>query len=185
MLQVLRCANVHHLAAVGAHPLKWLEMLINWENQHLQFALPKLGQPDAAPYFGSDFVVIVIDAHNGLQLGNNYSGLSFMCPSGKTMYQEYCAFTELFHFSQVLYAYSDCSERFHMDSRLDEKARACAVIARRYGLSPLSLAPFWETIKPLCLGMESSGRSLTCWRHTDYGQQYKLKYFWDQFVKKC
>ena len=74
-------------------------------NTHLQFALPKSGRPDAAPYFGNDFVVIVIDAHNGLHMGNNYSGLSFVCPSGKTMYQKYCAFMEeLYHFSQVVYA---------------------------------------------------------------------------------
>ena len=56
-------------------------------NTHLQLALPKSGRPDVAPYFGGDFVVIVIDAHNGLQMGNNYSGLSFVCAPGKTMYQ--------------------------------------------------------------------------------------------------
>ena len=39
------------------------------------------------------------------------------------MYQEYCAFREeLSHFSQVVYAYSNCSERFEMDPRLDEEA---------------------------------------------------------------
>ena len=45
---------------------------------HLQFALPKSGRPDAAPYFGSDFVVIVIDAHIGLQMGNSNAGLSYV-----------------------------------------------------------------------------------------------------------
>jgi hypothetical protein len=49
-------------------------------NTYLQFALQQSGKPDAAPYFGGDFVVIVIDAHNGLQMCNNYSGLSFVCP---------------------------------------------------------------------------------------------------------
>ena len=51
------------------------------------------------------------------------------------MYQEYCAFIEeLSNFLQVVYAYSDCSERLQMDSRLDEEARTCAVIARSYEL---------------------------------------------------
>ena len=77
------------------------------------------------------------------------------------MYQEYCAYMEeLSQFSQVVYAYSDCSARFQMDARLDEEARTCVVIARSYGLVQFSLASFWETIKPLCLGMESSGQSL-------------------------
>ena len=82
----------------------------------------------------------------------------------------------------MIYAYPDCSERFHMDSRLDEEARTCAVIARSYGLILLSFAPFWETIKPFCLGVESGGRSLSCWHRTYYGEQYKLQYFWDQLI---
>jgi len=111
-------SNSHNLTEVGAHPRRWLELLTNWEHAHLQFALPKSGKPDAAPYFGSDCVVIVIDAHSGLQMGSNYTGLSFVLPSGKTTYREYCAFMEkLYHFTQVVYAYSDCSERFQMDSR--------------------------------------------------------------------
>ena len=56
-------------------------------NQHFQFALPKSGKPDVAPYFGSDFVVIVVDAHNGLQMGSSFIGLSFKSTSGKTMYE--------------------------------------------------------------------------------------------------
>ena len=71
-----------------------------------------------------------------------------------------------------------------MDSRLDEEARTCAVIARSYGLITFSLMSFWEAIKPIRLGMESSGRSLNCWHHTDYGEQYKLHYFWDQLIKR-
>ena len=71
-----------------------------------------------------------------------------------------------------------------MDLRLDEEARTWAVIARSYGLITFSLSSFWETIKPFCLGMESSGRALNCWHHTDYGEQYKLPYFWDQLIKR-
>ena len=67
----------------------------------------------------------MINARNGLQMCNNYTGLSFVSPSGKTMYQYYGALMEeLSHFSQVVYASSDCSERFQMDSRLDEEARS-------------------------------------------------------------
>ena len=69
---------------------------------------------------------------------------------------------ELSQFSQVAYAYSDCSERFQMDPQLDEEARTRAVIARSYGLITFLMSSFWEAIKPFCLGMESSGRSLHC-----------------------
>ena len=71
-----------------------------------------------------------------------------------------------------------------MDPMLDEEARMCAVTARSFGLIPYSLKDFWETIKPFCLGMESDGRSLNCWHHSDYGDQFKLQYFWDQLIKK-
>ena len=47
---------------------------------------------------------------------------------------------ELSQFWQVVYAYSDCSERFQMDPRLDEEARTRAVIARSYGLVSYSIA---------------------------------------------
>ena len=70
-----------------------------------------------------------------------------------------------------------------MDARLDKEARTCGVIARSYGLIPFSLASVWETSKPFCLGMGCSGRSMNCWHHTDYGEQYKLQYFWDQLIK--
>ena len=47
------------------------------------------------------------------------------------MYEEYQAFfDELSYFAQVVYCYSDCSERFQMDPALDEEARTCAVTAR-------------------------------------------------------
>jgi hypothetical protein len=58
-------ANIHNLTEVGAHPRRCLELHPTWDNQHLQIALPKSGKPDAARYFGSDFVVLVFDAHNG------------------------------------------------------------------------------------------------------------------------
>ena len=67
-------SNMHNLTEVGAHPRRWLELPTTWENQHIHYALPKSGKPDAAPLFGSDFVVIVIDAHNGLHMGNSYTG---------------------------------------------------------------------------------------------------------------
>ena len=52
----------------------------------MQYALPKSGKPDAAPYFGSDFVVIVTDAHNGLHMGNSYTGLKHKSPIGRTIF---------------------------------------------------------------------------------------------------
>ena len=59
--------NIHNLTEVGAHPRRWTEMLIDWKSRNIQYALPKSGRPGAPAYFGSDFVVIVIDAHNGLE----------------------------------------------------------------------------------------------------------------------
>ena len=168
--------NINNLKEVGAHQRRWTEILIYWKNQNIQYALPKSGKPGAPSYFGSDFVVIVIDAHNGLQLGNNYTGLKYKSPTGKTIFEEYHAFfDELYYFAQVVYGYSDCSERFQMDPTLDEEARTCAVVARGFGMMPYSLKDFGETIKPFCLGMESGGRSLNCWHHTDYNAQYKLQ----------
>ena len=84
--------NIHNLTEVGAHPRRWTEMLINWKNQNIQYALPKSGRPGAPPYFGSDFVVIVVDAHNGLQLGHSYTGLKYKSLTGKTIFEEYNAF---------------------------------------------------------------------------------------------
>ena len=79
---------------------------------------------------------------------------------------------------------SDCAERFHMDERLDEEARTCAVLARSYGMIPHSLATFWESIKPFCLGKESGGHRMNCWHHTDYGDKFRLRYFWINLSKK-
>ena len=40
--------------------------------------------------FGSDFIVLVFDAHNGRQWSNTaYIGLEFGTPNGRTMYEEY------------------------------------------------------------------------------------------------
>ena len=120
-----------------------LRCLTEWKNQHIQRALPKSGKPGAPAYFGSDFVVIVVDAHNGLQLGNNYTGLKHKTPTGKTVFEEYHAFfDELSYFAQVVYGYSDCSERFQMDPTLDEEARTCALAAKGFGLIPYSLKDF-------------------------------------------
>ena len=78
-------------------------MLIQWKNQNLHYALPKSGKPGAPAFFGSDFVVIVVDAHNGLQLGNQYTGLKHKTPTGRTIYEEYQAFfDELSYFAQVV-----------------------------------------------------------------------------------
>ena len=108
------------MTEVGAPPRMWTELLTRWENENTQYALPKSGKPGAAPFFGSDFVAIVIDAHSGFPLGNNYTGLNHKVPNGETIFEEYNAFfDELSRFSQVVYGYSDCSERFHMDSALD------------------------------------------------------------------
>ena len=135
----------------------------------MHYALPKSGRPGESPYFGTQCVVIAIDAHNGLQMGNTYTGLQYNSPSGRTMYQEYCSFVdELSHIAQAVYAYSDCAERFQMDERLDEEARTCAVLARSYGMIPYAWSTFWEYIKPFWLGMESGGRSMNCWHHTDW-----------------
>ena len=65
---------------------------------------------------------------------------------------------ELPQFSQVVYCYSDCAERFQIYSRLGDESRALAVMARSYMLIPCCLSTFWEQSKPLCLGMDSGGR---------------------------
>ena len=41
---------------------------------------------------------------------------------------------ELSHFSQVVYCYSDCVERFGMDMRLEQESCVLASIAWDYGL---------------------------------------------------
>ncbi len=75
-------ANVHDLSKVGAHPRRWLEMLMSWESQNPHYAVPKSGKPGEPPYFGSDFVVVVMDAHNGLQMKNNtYTVFQYQCSS--------------------------------------------------------------------------------------------------------
>ena len=45
--------------------------------------------------FGSDFVAIVIDAHNGLQMKDTvYTGLEYRSPAGRTMFEEYNSFMD-------------------------------------------------------------------------------------------
>ncbi|MFM7990521.1 MAG: hypothetical protein ACKPKO_65500, partial [Candidatus Fonsibacter sp.] len=72
----------------------------------------------------SDFIVVVIDAHNGLQMHDStYTGLEYRSPAGRTMFDEYCLFMdELTSFSQVVYGYSPCYERFDMNPRLEVEA---------------------------------------------------------------
>ena len=136
--------NMHDLTEIGAHPSRWLQMLIQWENAHLQYALPQSGVPGVRPRFGSDFLVIVCDAHNGLQMNKSgHTGLEHIAPSGKTVYVEYhTLMEELTHFSQVVHCYSDCAARFDMESRLDHESRALTDIARKYGLIAYSMASF-------------------------------------------
>ena len=82
----------------------------------MQFALPQSGKHGGAPYWDSDFIVVVVDAHNGLQLiPNQYTGLGYTSPIGKTVYQAYEEFMDkLSHFAQFVHCFSDCSERFQM-----------------------------------------------------------------------
>ena len=59
-------------------------------NRHLQFALPQSGKPGSEPFWGSDFIAIWIDAHNGLQmLGDRYAGLDYISLAKKSVYVEY------------------------------------------------------------------------------------------------
>ena len=110
-----------------------------------QYALPQPGPLGGPLFWGSDFVVVLFDSHNGLQMDpNRYTGRDYVSPSGKTMSREYEALFErlslsLSLFSQVVYCYSDWSERVQMDSRLDIESRALAERART------------ESIKPFCL----------------------------------
>ena len=62
----------------------------DWENRHLQVVPPQSGKPGGAPYWGIDFVAVVIDAHNGLQMdANRYTGLAYKPITQKTTYQAY------------------------------------------------------------------------------------------------
>ena len=47
-----RYAKAHDLTYIGAHPRRWLDMLTEWENRHLQYALAQSGKPGDPPYFG-------------------------------------------------------------------------------------------------------------------------------------
>ncbi|MFM7988660.1 MAG: hypothetical protein ACKPKO_56045, partial [Candidatus Fonsibacter sp.] len=100
-----------------------------------------------------DFVVIVIDAHNGLQIKDSiYAGLEYRSPAGRTMFEEYSLFMdELASFSQVVYGYSPCYERFDMNPRLEVEAHACAAIANSFGHISYDLSEVWVSIKTLLL----------------------------------
>ncbi|MFM7990531.1 MAG: hypothetical protein ACKPKO_65550, partial [Candidatus Fonsibacter sp.] len=80
-------------------------------------------EPQPPLLFGTDFIVLAVDAHNGLQMHDNfYTGLQLGTPNGRTMYYEYCSLMEeLSCFSQVVYHYSDCPERFQTNQLLEKK----------------------------------------------------------------
>ena len=81
--------NIHDLTEIGAHSSRWLQLIIQRQNDHPQFALPKSGALGARPRFGSDFVVILCDAHNGLHIHRlGYTGLAYVAPLGKSVYVE-------------------------------------------------------------------------------------------------
>ncbi|MFM7978844.1 MAG: hypothetical protein ACKPKO_05965, partial [Candidatus Fonsibacter sp.] len=132
--------NIHDLTETGAHPMRWVELLQPWKLKNFRLALPSMN-PDVSItsarqlQFGSDFIGIVIDAHNGLQMKDStYTGLEYRSPAGRTMFDEYCLFMdELTSFSQVVYGYSPCYERFDMNPRLEAEAHACAAIANSFG----------------------------------------------------
>ena len=60
--------NIHDLTEVGAHPYRQLELLRDWINRHLRYGFPKPVSLGEGAFFGTDFVVIWFDAHNGLQM---------------------------------------------------------------------------------------------------------------------
>ena len=134
--------NMYDLTEVGAHPRTWVNLLQQWEMRHISLALPTM-RPDESVsseelQFGSDFVVIVLDAHNGLQLhATKYTGLDYKTALGTTTFDDYkLLMKELTSFSQVIYGYSPCHERFGMDIRLESDASACAAIATSFGIVP-------------------------------------------------
>ena len=65
--------NVHDIAEIGVHPRRWDELTGDWEHRDVQFALPQPGPPGGPLCWGSDFVVLVLDAHNGRP--HHYTGL--------------------------------------------------------------------------------------------------------------
>lgn len=131
------------------------------------------------------FLVIVLDAHKGLQMHNiAYTGFGYTAPHARYILQESEALMEeLKPCSQVVYGYSDCVERFTMNIRLHKQTRSCAVFARSDGLLAFALSNFWQSIMPFLLGMASNGTRMTCWHHTDYGDQLKLQYLSDHLIK--
>ncbi|MFM7978846.1 MAG: hypothetical protein ACKPKO_05980 [Candidatus Fonsibacter sp.] len=94
-------AQLNKLTEMGAHPRRWIELLQIWKNRHAGLSLPRpqvaAGDPHPPLLLGSDFVALVIDGANGLQMKDNvYTGLEFGAPNGNTMYQEYRALMEEF-----------------------------------------------------------------------------------------
>ena len=168
--------NIHDLTEIGAHPYRLLVVFRGWINRHLQFGITKPGKPGEGAFFGRDFVVHWFDSHSGLQMNTSrYTGLNFVSPSGKTVFDEYkLLMEELSRFSQAIYCHSDCPERFGMDGLLEHEARVLAATARDYGLITYSMASHWDLIKPFCLGMESGSERVNLWHHADYQDQHFL-----------
>ena len=57
--------NMHDLTEVGAHPYRQLEMLRGWINRHLSYGFAKPGSLGEGTFFGTEFIILWIDAHNG------------------------------------------------------------------------------------------------------------------------
>ena len=90
--------NVHDFTDVGGHHRHFKELLVDWVNRNIQFALPQSGKPGERPRFGRDFVVLVIDANNGLQmLDHRYTGPGYISPAGESVYDEYGRLMEKLH----------------------------------------------------------------------------------------
>ncbi|MFM7987782.1 MAG: hypothetical protein ACKPKO_51570, partial [Candidatus Fonsibacter sp.] len=124
------------MTEAGAHPMRWIQLLQEWKLKYHYLALPSMN-PDVPVtstlqlQFGSDFVALVFDAHNGLQMsGMTYTGLQYKTAVGNTVFDEYRKLMEeVTSFSQVVYGYSPCWEIIDMDRRLGEEAHACAALA--------------------------------------------------------
>ena len=83
-------------------------------------------------------VVIVLDDHNILQLDTNrYTGLGHVGANGWSAIEDYVLFFDLLtRFAQVVYGYSDCSDRFGMGSQLDIDCMALRQLSTDNGHIP-------------------------------------------------
>ena len=97
---------------------------------------------------GIKFVVVVFDDHNTLQDSpHRYFGLDHVTTSGTRARQQFHVFLgTLAHFTQAVYAYSDCVARFRLHPRLDEDNRVVAKMASIYQHVPLGLRVLRESL---------------------------------------